>query len=167
MSSSRSRLGQHLATNDNYTGRAGAVTQSGRPSQTRANYMYQVGRDVRLLFLTGLINQNKLSPTDDIPRRTSFRVSVNSRLMNLHRYHLLSLPILHISRAPNTQKDPTIPPPSVSPSRRRLSLVARVHTISGHGPPRPSCFQLPSPANPPSLHRLQNRGAKGPPCAQR
>ena len=58
-----------------------------------------------------------------------------------------------ISRVPpNTQKNPTIPASRVSPLMRRRSLVARV-TISEHVPSPSSCFQLPSPANSPSLHR--------------
>jgi hypothetical protein len=64
--SSRSRLGQHLAANNVPTSKVGAVGEFGRPSQTRTNQMYQVGKDVRLLFLTGQINQ-----TDSLTDRTS------------------------------------------------------------------------------------------------
>jgi hypothetical protein len=82
--------------------------------------------------------------------------------LDLHS-HLLSLPILHISRAAHAQKNSTILPHRCSPSMRRPSLVARVQNFR----PRATilvraCFQLPSPANKSAIFTPTRLRSKGP-----
>ena len=103
--------------------------------------MYQVGRDVQLLFLTGQTPLKHALLCRNLPRRNSFGAIV------MFHGHLLSLLLVlrHISRAPNTQKNPTIAPSRLSPSMRRPSLVSRVQfPITGHRLFVRACFQLPS-----------------------
>lgn len=128
------------------------LAQSGRPSRNTRKLHVPSGEG----FATAISDWAKLlkqTPCRTLPRRTSLGASVvfYGRLLSL-------LLILHISRAPNTQKNAhnsTVSSESVDAP----TLACRKGTISDHGPPplRASNFPLASES---AIFTPTNRGAE-------